>query len=148
MERYDAGGRTVLDDTAAHPDSLAATFDVAALLPHRALAVVYAIRGRRGADINRRNATALADLSFLHGVEPLIVTSAADRVSALDQPTAEEVDVTRQALVARGRRFVWHDGLGDAIRDACARTKAGDLIVLVGAQGMNDGKTLLGAATG
>ena len=147
MERYEVNGRTVLDDTAAHPDSLAATFDVAALLPHRALAVVYAIRGRRGPDINRRIATALADLSFLHGGEPLIVTSAADRVSALDMPTAEEVDVTRQALVARGRRFVWHDGLGDAIRDASARTRAGDLIVLVGAQGMNDGKTLLGAST-
>ncbi len=73
--------------------------------------------------------------------EALIVTSAADRVGALDMPTAEEVDVTRQALVARGRRFVWHDGLGDAIRDAYARTKAGDLILLVGAQGMNDGKT-------
>ncbi len=146
MERYEVDGRVVLDDTAAHPDSLTATFDVAALLPHRALAVVYAIRGRRGPDINRRNATALADLSFVHGVEPLIVTSAADRVSALDLPTAEEVDVTRQALVARGRRFVWHDGLGDAMRDAYARTKAGDLIVLVGAQGMNDGKSLLAAA--
>jgi UDP-N-acetylmuramoyl-L-alanyl-D-glutamate--2,6-diaminopimelate ligase len=148
MERYAVDGRVVLDDTAAHPDSLAATFDVAALLPHRTLAVVYAIRGRRGSDINRRNAAALADLSFLHGVDPLIVTSAADRVGSLDTPTAEEVDVTRQTLVARGRRFVWHDGLGDAIRDVSARTKAGDLIVLVGAQGMNDGKTLLGAAAG
>ena len=58
------------------------------------------------------------------------------------------MDVTRQALVARGRRFVWHDGLGDAIRDVSARTKAGDLMCLVGAQGMNDGKTLLGAAAG
>ena len=148
MEWYEADGRTVLDDTAAHPDSLAATFDVAALLPHRTLAVVYAIRGRRGPDINQRVAIALADLAFLHGVEPLIITSAADRVSALDLPTAEEVDVTRQALVARGRRFVCHDSLADAIRDVSARTKAGDLIVLVGAQGMNDGKTLLGAATG
>ena len=101
MERYDAGGRTVLDDTAAHPDSLAATFEVAAMLPHRAMAVVYAIRGRRGPDINRRNAVALADLCFLHGVEPLIVTPASDSVGPLDMATAEEVDVTRQALVAR-----------------------------------------------
>ena len=145
MERYDAGGRTVLDDTAAHPDSFAATFEVAALLPHRAMAVVYAIRGRRGPDINRRNALSLADLCFLHGVEPLIVTSAADRVGSLDMATAEEVDVTRQALVARGRRFVWHDGLGDAIRDARARTSAGDLLVLVGAQGMDGAKAMLNA---
>jgi hypothetical protein len=90
--------------------------------------------GRRGPDINRMNAAALADLSFLHGVEPLILTSASDRVGPADMPTAEEIDVTRQALVARGRRFVWHDELEDAIRDACARTTAGDLILLVGAK--------------
>jgi UDP-N-acetylmuramoyl-L-alanyl-D-glutamate--2,6-diaminopimelate ligase len=143
MELYEADERTVLDDTAAHPDSLRATFEVAALVPHRAITVVYAIRGRRGADINRRNAGALADQCFLHGVEPLIVTSASDRVSPLDLATADEVDATRQALVARGRRFVWHDTLGDAIREAVARTTAGDLIVLVGAQGMNDGRTII-----
>jgi UDP-N-acetylmuramoyl-L-alanyl-D-glutamate--2,6-diaminopimelate ligase len=147
MERYDAGGRTILDDTAAHPDSLKATFEVAALLPHRAMAVVYAVRGRRGPDINRRNAVSLADLAFLHGVEPLIVTSSSDRVGPMDMATAEEVDATRQALVGRGRRFVWHDALDDALRDAYARTTSGDLILLVGAQGMNDGKTMLGAAT-
>jgi UDP-N-acetylmuramoyl-L-alanyl-D-glutamate--2,6-diaminopimelate ligase len=145
MERYDVRGRTILDDTAAHPDSLKATFEVAALLPHRALAVVYAVRGRRGPDINRQNAVALADLCSLHGVETLIVTSSADRVGPMDMATAEEVDVARQALVARGRRFAWHDALGDALRDARARTKPGDLVVLVGAQGMNDGKTMLGA---
>ena len=110
------------------------------MLPHAAMAVVYAIRGRRGPDINRQNAVSLADLSFLHGVEPLIVTPASDRVGPLDMATDEEVDATRQALVSRGRRFVWHDALHDALREACARTKAGDLIVLVGAQGMNEGK--------
>jgi len=61
----------------------------------------------------------------------------------MDMATAEEVDVTRQALVARGRRFVWHDGLDDALRDAYARTSAGDLILLIGAQGMNDARAIL-----
>jgi len=146
MERYDAGGRTILDDTAAHPNSLKAAFEVAAMLPHRAMTAVYGIRGRRGADINRQNAMSLADLCCLHGVEPLIVTSASDRVGLLDTPTAEEVDVTRQALVTRGRRFVWHDMLGDAVREAWARTDAGDLILLLGAQGMNEAKALLNSA--
>lgn len=146
MERYDVGGRTVLDDTAAHPASLAATFEVAAMLPHRAMAVVYAIRGRRGPEINRQNAVSLADLSFLYGVEPLIVTQASDSVGPPDMATGDEVDATRQALVSRGRRFVWHDTLDDALREGCARTSAGDLILLVGAQGMNQGKAILNAA--
>lgn len=143
MERYDAGGRTVLDDTAAHPDSFRATFDVAALIPHRGMIAVYAIRGSRGADINRQNALALADLSFLHGVEPLIVTAASDVARGPDAAQAVEIDATRSALVDRGRRFVWHDALESALDDACARSEAGDLIVLIGAQAMNRGRELM-----
>jgi UDP-N-acetylmuramoyl-L-alanyl-D-glutamate--2,6-diaminopimelate ligase len=144
MERYEVGGRTVLDDTAAHPNSLRATLEVASLIRHDHLTIVYALRGRRGTEINRQNAAALADLSFLYGAESLIVTSAADQTSTADQALPIEIDATRQALVARGRKFVWHDYLEDALRDALLRTRASDLIVLVGAQGMNEGKRLLG----
>jgi UDP-N-acetylmuramoyl-L-alanyl-D-glutamate--2,6-diaminopimelate ligase len=145
MERFDAGGRMVLDDTAAHPDSFHATFEVASLLPASRLVVVYAIRGRRGADINRRNAASLADLSATHGVDTLIVTGADDVTSAKERAQPEEIDATRQELVRRGSRFVWHDTLAAATRDAVARTEAGDLIVLVGAQGMDRGKSLIEA---
>jgi UDP-N-acetylmuramoyl-L-alanyl-D-glutamate--2,6-diaminopimelate ligase len=143
MERYEIGGRTILDDTAGHPDSLRAAFEVAALLPHRMLAVVYAIRGGRGVDINKHNALALADMSFLYGVESLIITSAGDVTSPPDVALASEIDAARQTLVARGRRFVWHDALDAALREALNRTSGGDLIVLLGAQAMNRGKDLL-----
>jgi UDP-N-acetylmuramoyl-L-alanyl-D-glutamate--2,6-diaminopimelate ligase len=143
MERYDIAGRTVLDDSAAHPDSFRGTLEVAALLPHRASTLVYAVRGSRGADINRRNAIALADLSAVHGVETLIVTAATDCTGAADQVSATEVDAARQALVERGRRFVWHDTLQGAIGDALDRSKPGDLLILAGAQGMNEGRRIL-----
>ena len=143
MERYEIDGRTVLDDTAAHPDSLRATFEVASILPHNAMTVVYSVRGSRGVDINRRNALTLADMSSMSGVEPLIVTASADAVGPADSASAAEIDAARQALVGRGRRFVWHDPLEGALRDALDRTLAGDLIVLVGAQGMDRGKEIL-----
>jgi UDP-N-acetylmuramoyl-L-alanyl-D-glutamate--2,6-diaminopimelate ligase len=145
MERYEIDGRTILDDTAGHPESLVAAFDVAAMLPHRNMVAAYAIRGRRGVDVNRRNAHALADICNLHGVDPLIVTSASDRAGANDLPTADEADVTRQVLVDRGRRFVWHDTLSGALGEALHRTRRGDLIVLVGAQGMDEAKGILKA---
>jgi UDP-N-acetylmuramoyl-L-alanyl-D-glutamate--2,6-diaminopimelate ligase len=144
MERYTVDNRTILDDTAAHPDSFRSTFDVASLLPHTRLTTVYAIRGGRGVEINRQNALALADLCFLHGVEPLIVTPCAETAGPADTAMPGEIDATRQALVSRGRRFVWHDALSGALREAFERTAAGDLIVLLGAQGMNDAKRLLG----
>jgi UDP-N-acetylmuramoyl-L-alanyl-D-glutamate--2,6-diaminopimelate ligase len=136
MERYDLDGRTILDDTA---------FDVASMLPHHNMVAVYAVRGRRGVDVNRRNAHALADICNVYGVDPLIVTAASDRAGEKDVPTADEVDATRQVLVDRGRRFVWHDGLADALKEALNRTSPGDLIVLVGAQGMNEAKEILNA---
>jgi UDP-N-acetylmuramoyl-L-alanyl-D-glutamate--2,6-diaminopimelate ligase len=145
MERYNVAGRTVLDDTSAHPDSLRATFGVAGSLPHRNMIAVYALRGSRGVDINRQNAFALADLAALHGVAALIVTAAADCAADKDRATASEVDAARQALVTRGASFVWHDTLGAAIDEAVSRSTAGDLLVLAGAQAMDRGKELLGS---
>ena len=53
METYRVDGRLVLDDTAAHPDSFRATFDVASMLPGGHATVVYAVRGRRGVEIEQ-----------------------------------------------------------------------------------------------
>ncbi|HJR60035.1 MAG TPA: Mur ligase family protein [Vicinamibacterales bacterium] len=153
METYTVGGRLVLDDTAGHPDSLQATFDVAAMLARspavRAdgrVAVVYAIRGSRGDDINHRNATALADLAAEHGVSRLILTASADAAGPNDRATADEVAAARRALAARYQKFDWFDDLEGAVLEAIAATSPGDLIVLAGAQGMNEAASFLSAA--
>jgi UDP-N-acetylmuramoyl-L-alanyl-D-glutamate--2,6-diaminopimelate ligase len=143
MEHYFVGGRRVLDDTAAHPESFRAALDVAAVLPARELILVYAIRGNRGRDINRRNALALADLAAVHGVTTVVVTAAIDCATGTDRAAAEETDATREAFVERGRRFVWHDTLEGSLAEALARGAEDDLIVLLGAQGMNSGRRLL-----
>ena len=150
MEPYEVARRLVLDDTAGHPDSLRAAFDVAAMLarsPRMAsdgrIAAVYALRGNRGEEINRRNATALSDLAAEHGVSRLIVTAAADVTGPGDRATASEIDSARNALAARYQPYEWFDTLEHATLDALDATVPGDLIVLVGAQGMNEGRRLL-----
>ena len=148
MERYTAAGRVVLDDTAAHPDSLTATFDVAALLPHRRAVAVYAVRGSRGVDINAHNAAALAGLASRHRIETLIVTASEEATAAEDAVTGAELDATRRELEKGSRPFVVHATLRDAIEESLRRTGAGDLIVLIGAQGMNQGRSLLEGAAG
>ncbi len=144
MERYTIDGRTVLDDTAGHPDSFSAAFEVAAMLPRQDLVVVYALRGNRGTDINRQNARALGDLVALHGATTFVVTAAIDSDGEKDRATAAEIEATRQTLVARGIRFVWHDELRRAIQEAATRSKPGDLLLLIGAQSMDRGRELLG----
>jgi UDP-N-acetylmuramoyl-L-alanyl-D-glutamate--2,6-diaminopimelate ligase len=143
MERYTVGGRTVLDDTAAHPESFEATLAVAALLPHDRLVVVYAVRGSRGADINQRNAEALAALAAERAVHAFILTASQEATGPADRVRPHELAAARDALIAAGRPFVEHDTLDGAIRDALERTTTGDLIVLIGAQGMNGGKERL-----
>lgn len=151
MERYVVAGRTVLDDTAAHPDSLRATLEVAGMLtaglrathPRSRMVVAYAVRGNRGADINRRNALALAELAAAQRAGRLVVTAASDTAGPDDRASAVEVDATRDALKTGGCAFEWHDALRDTLQSAMGHTRAGDLIVLAGAQGMNAGKEML-----
>ena len=151
MERFPVDGRTVLDDTAGHPDSLEATFEVAGMLlgapgaKGHGMVVVYALRGSRGADVNRRNALALCGLAAQYPVARLIATTAADVASLADRATDEEIDAAREAFAERSQAVHWHDALAAAVRDALAHTAAGDVIVLVGAQGMNEGRRLLEA---
>ncbi len=143
MQSSTIAGRTVLDDVAAHPDNFDATFEVASLLPHERLVVAAAIRGNRGADINRRNAHALADLCLLHGASLVVATASEDVVGAADHASTTEIDATRAAFAERGCDIAWEDALADAMQRVAHASSPGDLVVLVGAQGMDDGVRLL-----
>jgi len=148
MERYAISGRTVLDDTAGHPESFDATFEVADLLPANRTVVAYALRGSRGADINRRNALSLAEHVQILGAHRTIVTEASDTAGAFDRVTGDEREAARAAFRERGLEPAWHETMRDAMRDVAGHTREGDLIVLVGAQGMNAGREELEKATG
>jgi UDP-N-acetylmuramoyl-L-alanyl-D-glutamate--2,6-diaminopimelate ligase len=143
MERFDVGGRAVLDDTAGHPDSLGGAFEAASFLPHGRLWVGYAIRGNRGADINRRNALALARLASLYGAAGVVMTASNDAAGPQDRATAEEIDASRAVVRERGGRASWHDDLDEAMKELAARSRPGDLVLLVGAQSMDCGRDYL-----
>jgi len=143
MQRFDLGGRTVLDDVAAHPDSFRGVFEVADLLPHDRLVVACAMRGHRGVDINRRNALALADMALQYAAGRVIVTASSDTAGETDRASADEIDATRAAFAERGCEIAWHDTLAAGMRDAAVSSSGGDLVVLVGAQGMDRGARLL-----
>jgi UDP-N-acetylmuramoyl-L-alanyl-D-glutamate--2,6-diaminopimelate ligase len=143
MERVEISGRTVLDDTSGHPDSLRALFEVAHLLPREHLWIAWAVRGSRGIDVNRANAFTLADLASLEGADGLLVTAAEDAAGPSDRVTGEEIDAVRAALHLRGRQYEFHATLQESMEALASGSRAGDLIVLAGAQGMNEGRPLL-----
>ena len=143
MERYEIAGRIVLDDTAGHPESFDATFEVAELIPAPQTIVAYALRGSRGADINRRNALSLAEHVQAIGAARTVITEAADTAGRLNQVTPDERQAAREAFRERGLDPSWHETMSGAMREVAGEASPGDLIVLVGAQGMDAGRAEL-----
>ncbi|HJU66073.1 MAG TPA: Mur ligase family protein [Gemmatimonadaceae bacterium] len=136
MQIVFANGPIVLDDTVGNPISVRAVFEVASRLPHDRLRVVYGIRGSRGEAINQRNATELAEgIRSTDG--ELLVTSSEDAANEANRVTPEERDVVLETLRAAGVSVEYEPSLERAVRWALESSAAADLVLLLGAQGMD-----------
>jgi len=143
MQIVHRGRFTVLDDTVAHPDAISAVFEVAAHLPHRRLHVVYAIRGRRGVEINRRDAEAIAIWLRRVPAATVVVTASEEATDAANWVQPEEEDVVLHELRSRVPGVEYRPRLDDAIGLALGRADRRDLVLLLGAQGMDAGAAIV-----
>lgn len=142
MNVFHLGGITVIDDTALNPGSIDAVFDTIGAFRYNRLVVVNAIRGRRGPAINAANAAALAGRQRKNPFE-LIVTSSVDHVGAADIVSGEEKMAFLTTLNALKTEYTYTSTLPNALGIALNRTMPGDLLVLIGAQGMDVGRQVL-----
>lgn len=151
MEIIHRGAFTVLDDTVGHPDSVSALFEVVPRLGFRRLHIAFAIRGRRGDWINHLLGESLAIWAETVPVTTLVVTSSDDAADARNRVSASERAAFVAALEEAGVPFEERARLDDAVRLVLQRAGPGDLVLLLGAQGMNAGATIgrdaLGSAT-
>jgi UDP-N-acetylmuramoyl-L-alanyl-D-glutamate--2,6-diaminopimelate ligase len=142
MELLRIGGFLVLDDTAGHPDSVDAVFEVVDALPYGRLHTVAAVRGSRGPEINSQLALALAAAHQSRSAQPLIVTDSADAVDAHNVVSGDERESFLGGL-GNHVEFEHFTELRSALRAAVDRVDEGDLLVLIGAQGMIAGADIL-----
>jgi UDP-N-acetylmuramoyl-L-alanyl-D-glutamate--2,6-diaminopimelate ligase len=140
MEIIHRGRFTVLDDTVGHPDSISALFEAVERLGPEALHIAFAVRGRRGVRINRQTARALA--IWCARLEPatLIVTRSAEAAGELDRVGEREHEAFCASLREAGIPFTAMDRLDEAVEGALERAGPGDLVLLLGAQGMDRGR--------
>jgi UDP-N-acetylmuramoyl-L-alanyl-D-glutamate--2,6-diaminopimelate ligase len=143
LEMLRTTGPAVLDDTVGHPDSITAVFELVERIPHEHLRVVFAIRGQRGAEINARDAEALAIWARRVPIDSLNVTSAADTANERNAVSADERSAFLDVLGAEGLEFTHHERLEDALRDGLGDVARDDLVLLLGAQGMDAGAALV-----
>jgi UDP-N-acetylmuramoyl-L-alanyl-D-glutamate--2,6-diaminopimelate ligase len=138
MEVVRQASPIILDDTVGNPRALDAVFASIRAIPHRALRIAFGVRGSRGAGINRRLGAALA-----RGVQAaatpvhLVVTTSEDMAGARDRVRPEERDALVAVLEREGVAFIHEPTLTEALRGVLAGAGAGDLVLLLGAQGMD-----------
>jgi UDP-N-acetylmuramoyl-L-alanyl-D-glutamate--2,6-diaminopimelate ligase len=138
MEVVRQASPTIVDDTVGNPRSVDAVFATIRAIPHRSLRVAFGIRGSRGAAINRRLGAALARaVRSTQRPVHLVVTSSEDAAGARDRVREDERDAVLAMLQQEGVGFSYEPTLAAAVRRALEGSGDGDLVLLLGAQGMD-----------
>ncbi|KYZ78234.1 hypothetical protein AXX12_01435 [Anaerosporomusa subterranea] len=132
----------VIDDTALNPGSIDAVFETIRQFRYNRMVVVNAIRGCRGPAINSANALTL--LRWQRNFPfTLIITASYDQTTFADQVSHQEKNAFLSELDRSQVNYLYTDTLSEAILTAQATTRPGDLLLLIGAQGMDHGFSLL-----
>ena len=133
----------IYDDFAHNPDGIKATIsETIKLLPeNQTLYVVCSIRGSRGVEINQLNVEAIVE-SMDDNIE-LILSSSNDVVNDLNFVEPEEKKVFFDTLNENNVDFIHYDNLNECLSETYKKADKNDIILLIGAQGMDPAESLL-----
>jgi len=145
MQIVHRGRYTVLDDTVGHPDSISALFEVVEKLGPRRVHAAYVVRGRRGPEINRRLAEALVVWRDRVPLDTLVVTCSQEAADALNSVEPDEYRAFVRPLKDARVPFRERERLDDAVHEVLEQAGREDLVLLLGAQGMDQGQDILRA---
>ncbi|WP_449354921.1 Mur ligase family protein [Virgibacillus natechei] len=129
----------VVDDHFANPGNIKVTLKTIHFMDYNNLHVVYAIRGGRGAKINRDNAEVLANWAGELGIDEVTATSSVSHTTEKDKVTAEELDAFMDVMAEADINVHLYDELPDAINESLNKAVEDDLVLLAGCQGMDYG---------
>lgn len=143
LEVIHQGRFTIIDDYAHNPGGFKAVLDSIDPKKFRHIILVVAIRGNRSKEINTKNGQVLA--AFLRNCEhaSIIVTTSDDVVTAKDQVTLREREAFLAEISKQPRPVIVTRTLRAALEQAINQATEGDLILLLGAQGMDAGADIV-----
>ncbi|WP_380026526.1 Mur ligase family protein [Effusibacillus consociatus] len=145
MQLHEWRGVQIVDDTAMNPGSIEAVLTSFQPQNFKRMHIGFAIRGNRGLEVNRENARVLADWynSWKRRKPQIIVTSSEGHVGINDRVSPDEEFVFLETLRKKGVPHTYYAELPRAIEHLAKTASAGDLVFLLGAQGMDDGYSIL-----
>lgn len=134
----------IIDDYAHNPEGIKATIAAVSSLKPQRLLIVCAIRGNRGADINLYNGEALAKaIAQVHCPTELIITESRDQVKVKDRVSHSERCAFSEYIYRNDFPVYEEPLLSNALDLALTRANKGDIILLLGAQGMDNAQNLI-----
>ncbi|MEE1157038.1 MAG: Mur ligase family protein [Methanobrevibacter sp.] len=133
----------IIDDFAHNPDGIRNTIGetIKLLEDNQKLYVVCAIRGSRGVEINQLNVEALVEV--LTDDTNLFLSSSNDVVNDLNYVTPQEREVFFNVLDKNNVNYTHFDNLIDCLSHVYDLASENDIILLIGAQGMDPAESLL-----
>ena len=133
----------IYDDFAHNPDGIRLTIsETVKMLPDgQKLYVVCSIRGSRGVEINQLNVEALVE-SMGDNIE-LVLSSSNDVVDSLNWVEDDEREVFFKTLDENNIQYVHYENLKDCLSETYDKADDNDIILLIGAQGMDPAESIL-----
>lgn len=132
----------IIDDFAHNPSGIQLTIENGSKLGKRVV-VVDAIRGSRGEDINKEIAEALAHTLKQQEDYTLLLTCSKDVVNHLNTVLDTELEVFTKTLDQNNITYEVLDNLEDALNKSLEKASIDDVILLLGAQGMDPASDIL-----
>ncbi len=133
----------VLDDFCHNPASYNAVLNTVLGLNYNKVIIVNAIRGNRGIEVNRDNIEIIIFYMSLFGQSKLILSLSNDIVSKNNMVREEELLIYKRVLNRFRVEYELYSTLKKSIHRALEVVNKNDIILLLGAQGMDKGKKVL-----
>lgn len=132
----------IIDDFAHNPSGIHLTIENGAKLGEH-LFVIDAIRGSRGEEINKEIAEALVEVLNKQDDYSLILTTSTDVVNNLNTVTDSELQTFTGVLDENSISYELFDTLEESLISTFNKANESDVILLLGAQGMDPARTIL-----
>lgn len=134
----------IVDDLFLNENNIESSMQTLASLSYQSIKIVHAIRGSNGPELNRENATKMAQWFRKLSIDKMVLTASRSHVKLKDQVSEEELQAFLTVMADYNIDVEYHDDLEQALSSSLNQIEQGDLMLITGARGMDYGaKTLL-----
>lgn len=129
----------ILDDHFANEKNIDSTMSTLKEMKYNNLHILYAIRGKRGYEVNKEIAERLVKWIEILKPTSICATLSKETVTEKDRVTDEELAIFKETLNNANIDYKIYDNLCDSIEDNIDLLEEEDVLLLAGCQGMDKG---------